>query len=71
MAAKKEPKFSISLLEEAAEKVKNPDTTRGGEGKTSGGRPSVSPWGKLTKGPKTRSPRKQNALILQPRRAKK
>jgi len=43
----------------------------GGEGKTSGGRPSVSPWGKLTKGPKTRSPRKQNALILQPRRAKK
>jgi len=26
----------------------------GGEGKTSGGRPSVSPWGWLTKGPKTR-----------------
>ena len=26
----------------------------GGEGKTSGGRVSVSPWGKLTKGPKTR-----------------
>lgn len=26
----------------------------GGEGKTSGGRPSVSPWGKLTKGKKTR-----------------
>lgn len=26
----------------------------GGEGKTSGGRPSVTPWGKLTKGVKTR-----------------
>ena len=26
----------------------------GGEGKTSGGRPSVSLWGKLVKGPKTR-----------------
>jgi large subunit ribosomal protein L2 len=25
----------------------------GGEGKTSGGRPSVTPWGKPTKGPKT------------------
>jgi len=37
----------------------------GGEGKTSGGRPSVSPWGKLTKGPKTRSPRKNSDLILQ------
>jgi large subunit ribosomal protein L2 len=23
----------------------------GGEGKTSGGRPSVTPWGKITKGP--------------------
>ena len=27
MAAKKEPKFNFSLLKEAAEKVKNPDTT--------------------------------------------
>lgn len=27
----------------------------GGEGKTSGGRPSVTPWGKPTKGPKTSS----------------
>ena len=36
----------------------------GGEGKTSGGRPSVSPWGKLTKGPKTRSPRKNSDLKL-------
>lgn len=32
----------------------------GGEGKTSGGRPSVSPWGKLTKGVKTRSKKKKN-----------
>lgn len=29
----------------------------GGEGKTSGGRPSVSPWGWLTKGKKTVSPK--------------
>ena len=40
----------------------------GGEGKTSGGRPSVTPWGKLTKGPKTRSPRKNSDLILQKRK---
>jgi|TARA_B100000795_G_scaffold121339_1_gene90336 large subunit ribosomal protein L2 len=40
----------------------------GGEGKTSGGRPSVSPWGKLTKGPKTRSPKKKSDLILQKRK---
>jgi large subunit ribosomal protein L2 len=40
----------------------------GGEGKTSGGRPSVSPWGKLTKGPRTRNPKKKNTLILQSRR---
>ena len=40
----------------------------GGEGKTSGGRPSGSPWGKLTKGPKTRSPRKNSDLILQKRK---
>ena len=40
----------------------------GGEGKTSGVRPSVSPWGKLTKGPKTRSPKKKSDLILQKRK---
>jgi len=40
----------------------------GGEGKTSGGRPSVSPWGKLTKGPRTRNPKKKSTLILQSRR---
>lgn len=34
----------------------------GGEGKTSGGRPSVTPWGKPTKGPKTS--RSKNSLIL-------
>ena len=31
----------------------------GGEGKTSGGRPSVTPWGKPTKGPSTRRYRVQ------------
>jgi len=36
----------------------------GGEGKTSGGRPSVSPWGKLTKNVPTRSKKKINKLIL-------
>jgi large subunit ribosomal protein L2 len=30
----------------------------GGEGKTSGGRPSVTPWGKPTKGRKTRNIKK-------------
>ena len=40
----------------------------GGEGKTSGGRPSVSPWGKLTKGPRTRNRKKNSKLILQSRR---
>lgn len=34
----------------------------GGEGKTSGGRPSVTPWGKPTKGPKTSS--SKNHLIV-------
>lgn len=38
----------------------------GGEGKTSGGRPSVTPWGKPTKGPKTS--RSRNSLILVPRK---
>lgn len=40
----------------------------GGEGKTSGGRPSVSPWGKLTKGVPTRkSKKKSEKLILEKR----
>lgn len=38
----------------------------GGEGKTSGGRPSVTPWGKPTRGPKTS--RSKNPLILVPRK---
>jgi len=39
----------------------------GGEGKTSGGRPSCSPWGILTKGWKTRSPRKLMTHIFSSR----
>ena len=39
----------------------------GGEGKTSGGRPSVSKWGKPTKGYRTRSKRKVNPLIVKRR----
>nr|YP_001315121.1 ribosomal protein L2 [Chlorokybus atmophyticus]ABO15111.1 ribosomal protein L2 [Chlorokybus atmophyticus] len=35
----------------------------GGEGRTSGGRPSVSPWGKPTKGFKTRSVRKKRLYL--------
>jgi large subunit ribosomal protein L2 len=41
----------------------------GGEGKTSGGRPSVTPWGKPTKGPKTS--RSKNRLVVVPRFKKK
>jgi large subunit ribosomal protein L2 len=41
----------------------------GGEGKTSGGRPSVSKWGKPTKGYRTRNKSKKNPHIVQ-RRAK-
>jgi large subunit ribosomal protein L2 len=36
----------------------------GGEGKTSGGRHPVTPWGQKTKGKRTRSKRKVNPLIL-------
>jgi large subunit ribosomal protein L2 len=36
----------------------------GGQGKTKGGRISCTPWGKPTKGYKTRSKRKWNPLIL-------
>lgn len=42
----------------------------GGEGKTSGGRPSVTPWGLITKGPKTRSRKKNNFLIVKSRHKK-
>lgn len=43
----------------------------GGEGKTSGGRHPVTPWGKPTKGKKTRSAKKQNKLILRSRHQSK
>lgn len=39
----------------------------GGEGKTSGGRHPVSPWGQSAKGLKTRSPKKSNRLIIRSR----
>lgn len=39
----------------------------GGEGKTSGGRPSVSLWGKYTKGIKTRKKYKINKMIISKR----
>jgi len=40
----------------------------GGEGKTSGGRPSVSPWGVLTKGFPTRNIHKAFTHIIRTRR---
>lgn len=44
----------------------------GGEGKTSGGRHPVTPWGKPTKGKKTRSRKKNSKLIIRSRhKAKK
>jgi len=39
----------------------------GGEGRTSGGRHPVTPWGKPTKGKKTRSNKKTNGLIIRRR----
>lgn len=43
----------------------------GGEGKTSGGRPSVSPWGILTKGFPTRNIHKPLTHIIRTRRKAK
>jgi large subunit ribosomal protein L2 len=43
----------------------------GGEGKTSGGRHPVTPWGKGTKGTKTRHNKATDRYILQRRRGKK
>ena len=40
----------------------------GGEGKTSGGRHPVTPWGKPTKGKRTRSNKKTDRLIVRRRR---
>ncbi|MFC1475327.1 50S ribosomal protein L2 [Candidatus Zixiibacteriota bacterium] len=42
----------------------------GGEGRSSGGRHPCTPWGKPTKGYKTRSKRKSNDHVVQDRRAK-
>ena len=42
----------------------------GGEGKTSGGRHPVTPWGKPTKGKRTRSNKKTDRLIVRRRRIK-
>jgi large subunit ribosomal protein L2 len=42
----------------------------GGEGRTSGGRHPVTPWGKPTKGKKTRSNKKTDRLIVRRRHAK-
>ncbi len=43
----------------------------GGEGKTSGGRHPVTPWGISTKGKKTRHNKKTDRLIMRRRRTKK
>jgi large subunit ribosomal protein L2 len=43
----------------------------GGEGKTSGGRHPCSPWGWLTKGMKTRKPKKQSSKYIIKRRGQK
>jgi large subunit ribosomal protein L2 len=43
----------------------------GGEGKSSGGRHPCSPWGQKSKGLKTRSKRKSNKYIVEPRGKKK
>jgi large subunit ribosomal protein L2 len=44
----------------------------GGEGRTSGGRHPVTPWGKPTKGAKTRNKKKASSqLIIRSRHAKK
>ena len=43
----------------------------GGEGRTSGGRHPVTPWGKPTKGKRTRSNKKTDRLIMRRRHVKK
>ena len=42
----------------------------GGEGRTSGGRHPVTPWGKKTRGPKTRNNKVTDRLIIRRRNAK-
>ncbi len=43
----------------------------GGEGRTSGGRHPVTPWGKKTRGPKTRKTKASDRLIIRRRQHKK
>jgi large subunit ribosomal protein L2 len=43
----------------------------GGEGRTSGGRHPVTPWGKPTKGAKTRHNKATDKMIIRSRHAKK
>jgi large subunit ribosomal protein L2 len=43
----------------------------GGEGRTSGGRHPTTPWGKKTRGPKTRKTKPSDRLIIRRRNAKK
>ena len=42
----------------------------GGEGRTSGGRHPVTPWGKPTKGKRTRNNKKTDKLIIRRRNKK-
>ena len=42
----------------------------GGEGRTSGGRHPVTPWGKITRGPKTRKNKKTDKFIVRRRKSK-
>jgi large subunit ribosomal protein L2 len=42
----------------------------GGEGRTSGGRHPCSPWGKLTKGKKTRNNKRTDQMIVKNRKTK-
>ena len=43
----------------------------GGEGKTSGGRSPVSPWGQSAKGLKTRRPKRSDKFIITRRKKRK
>ena len=43
----------------------------GGEGRTSGGRHPVTPWGKPTKGARTRHNKSTDKMIIRSRHAKK
>ncbi len=49
-------------------KGKRPHVRGGGEGRTSGGRHPVTPWGKPTKGKRTRSNKKTDRLIMRRRK---